>query len=127
MDLKAAMRRLETAGTEQTEGPCRHGIRPPVFGVSYAELGKLRKEIGVDHSLARALWATGNHDARILTTKVANPERIVAREADGRRARAGSSRRSSRSEASSPTPSATPCCGGSDARSTGVRTVSGTR
>jgi 3-methyladenine DNA glycosylase AlkD len=53
-----------------------------MFGVSYAELGTLQKEIKVDHVLARELWATGNHDARILATRVADPARITARDAD---------------------------------------------
>lgn len=77
------MRRLEQAGTAQNRKVYpRHGVREPMFGVSYAELGRLRKEIKVDHDLARALWATGNHDARILATMVADPERITVKEAD---------------------------------------------
>lgn len=83
MDLKALMRRLEDAGTEQNRKVYpRHGIRPPLFGVPYAELGNLQKEIGVDHDLAGELWATGNHDARLLATRVADPERVSSRGAD---------------------------------------------
>jgi 3-methyladenine DNA glycosylase AlkD len=74
---------LEAAGTEQnrTVYP-RHGVRPPMFGVSYAELSKLQKRIGVDHELARELWETGNHDARILATKIADPGAVTVRLAD---------------------------------------------
>jgi 3-methyladenine DNA glycosylase AlkD len=83
MDLATAMRRLEAAGTEQNRKVYpRHGIGPPLFGVSYAELGKLRKETGVADGLARELWATGNHDARILATMVADPAALSARDAD---------------------------------------------
>ena len=83
MDLATAMERLEAAGTEQnrTVFP-RHGVTEPMFGVSYADLGRLQKEIKVDHALARELWATGNHDARILATKVADPSAMTAKEAD---------------------------------------------
>lgn len=76
MDVSEAMARLEAAGTEQNRKLYpRHGIRPPLFGVSYSDLGKLRKAIKRDHALAVALWATGNHDARILATMVADPQR----------------------------------------------------
>ena len=44
-----------------------------MFGVSYAVLKTLVKRIGVDHELARALWGTGNFDARNLAIKVADP------------------------------------------------------
>jgi 3-methyladenine DNA glycosylase AlkD len=74
MDVSEALARLEAAGTEQNRKVYqRHGVRPPLFGVSYAELGKLRKAIKVDHALAVALWASGNHDARILATMVDDP------------------------------------------------------
>ncbi|MGH9223664.1 MAG: DNA alkylation repair protein [Acidimicrobiales bacterium] len=53
-----------------------------MFGVSYASHAGLKKRLGTDHELARALWATGNHDARVLATKVADPARLTAREAD---------------------------------------------
>jgi 3-methyladenine DNA glycosylase AlkD len=83
MDVTTAMRRLEASGTAQNRKVYpRHGIKEPLFGVSYADLGTLQKEIKVDHDLARALWATGNHDARILATRVADPARITVAEAD---------------------------------------------
>jgi 3-methyladenine DNA glycosylase AlkD len=48
------------------------------YGVSYASLGKLKKRLKVDHALALALWASGNHDARVLATMVADPQRADA-------------------------------------------------
>ena len=60
----------------------RHGVRAACYGVSYAELGKLRKRIGTDHELALALWKSGNHDAGVLATMVADPERMDARTLD---------------------------------------------
>ncbi len=74
MDLSETMARLEACGTEQNRKIyLRHGARAPLFGVSYAELGKLTKQIKRDHALAVALWETGNHDARILATMIADP------------------------------------------------------
>ncbi|HWQ16136.1 MAG TPA: DNA alkylation repair protein [Roseiflexaceae bacterium] len=75
--LDEVMRQLEEQGTEQNRKIYRrHGVPEPMFGVSYAALGALRKQIKTDHELARGLWATGNHDARILATMVADPRRV---------------------------------------------------
>lgn len=77
------MAALEAAGTEQNRKVYpRHGVRPPLFGVSYADLRRISKATGVDHDLATALWATGNHDARVLATRVADPARLTIRQAD---------------------------------------------
>ena len=48
------------------------------IGVSYAELGKLKKKIKIDHDLALKLWASGNHDARILALMIADPQQADA-------------------------------------------------
>src|SRR5262245_60766575 len=57
----------------------RLGVAGPVFGVSYANLGRVARALGVDHDLARDLWASGNHDARVLATLIADPARLTAR------------------------------------------------
>ena len=44
-----------------------------MFGVSYAHLNALRKNIKQDHAAALALWRSGNHDARVLATMIADP------------------------------------------------------
>jgi 3-methyladenine DNA glycosylase AlkD len=68
---------LEALGTEQARKTYkRHGIEGDVFGVSYANLEILRKKIKVDHDLAQKLWASGNHDARILATMFADTVQI---------------------------------------------------
>jgi 3-methyladenine DNA glycosylase AlkD len=68
------MEQLEALGTEQTRKTYRrHGATGEVFGVLYSELRKLQKRCGTDQQLADALWATGNHDARVLATLVAEP------------------------------------------------------
>jgi 3-methyladenine DNA glycosylase AlkD len=75
--LEETMRELEKAGSAQTRKTyARHGAQEPMFGVSFATLASMVKRIGVDHDLARALWETGNYDARNLAFKVADPARI---------------------------------------------------
>jgi len=77
MTLTETMSELEKAGSAQTRKTyTRHGAVGPMFGVSFAALKTLVKRIGVDHELALELWDTGNHDARTLALKVADPARI---------------------------------------------------
>ena len=74
MTVNEVMAELEAFGAEQTRKTYqRHGVSGEMFGVSYAHLGKLQKRIKVDHALALGLWATGNHDARVLATMIADP------------------------------------------------------
>ena len=73
-DLNSVMAQLEAAGTAQNRKVyARHGAAEPMFGVSYAELGRIAKPIKTDHGLARQLWGSGNHDARVLALRVADP------------------------------------------------------
>lgn len=81
--LDSVMAELRSAGSEQTRKTyARHGITGDVFGVSYATLGKLTKAIKRDHALALDLWKTGNHDARILATMIADPAQMKPAELD---------------------------------------------
>ena len=74
---------LEAAGTEQNRKIySRHGVTSAMYGVSFAELRKLAKQIGTDHDLAVALWQTENHDARMLATLVADPAAMTRRDLD---------------------------------------------
>lgn len=82
-DFDATMRALERAGTAQARKIyLRHGAQEPMFGVSFATLKAMVKKIGVDHALARKLWDSGNHDARILAIKVADPAAVSGAELD---------------------------------------------
>ncbi len=77
MTKTEVMEELRANGTAQTRKVYRqHGIRGESFGVSYAALGKLKKRIKIDQSLAEQLWATGNNDARALATMIADPGEI---------------------------------------------------
>lgn len=79
MTTKAVMKELETAGTAQNRKVyARHGVSAPLFGVSFANLKALAKKIKRDQALAEGLWATGNHDARVLATMIADPESLTA-------------------------------------------------
>jgi 3-methyladenine DNA glycosylase AlkD len=74
------MKTLTKLGTAQNRKVYRrHGVRKKMFGVSYANQNVLRKKIGQDHDLACSLWATGNHDAMVLATMIADPERADSR------------------------------------------------
>lgn len=90
MDAGAALGALEKAGTEQNRKTYRrHGYPEPMFGVSFATLRGLTKQIGRDQELAETLWASGNTDARILAAMVADPEALTRDVADQWIAEAG--------------------------------------
>ena len=83
MTYREVMTALKSAGTAQNRKIYqRHGAREPLYGVSYAELGRLQRRIGADQRLAEQLWRSGNHDARVLATQIADPEVIRVRVCD---------------------------------------------
>lgn len=83
MTLAQALRQLHAAGTAQNRKIyARHGVKGEMYGVSFAALKKLAKTAGSDMDLARRLWATTNHDARVLATMVADPGAFTSRELD---------------------------------------------
>jgi 3-methyladenine DNA glycosylase AlkD len=79
MTIQQAVAELQNLGTEQNRKVYRrHGVEGKLYGVSFANLRKLTKEIKTDHELARRLWASGNHDARVLATMIADPAETSA-------------------------------------------------
>jgi 3-methyladenine DNA glycosylase AlkD len=77
MDLKTALKELEKCGTMQNRKVYRrHGVSGEQYGVSFANLNVMKRKIRKDHDLALELWETGNHDARILATMIADAERM---------------------------------------------------
>lgn len=77
MNKTEALKRLEAYGTAQNRKLyARHGITGKLFGVSYANLKILKKEIKTDQKLAEKLWASGNHDAKTLATMIADPSQF---------------------------------------------------
>lgn len=84
MSESAVMHELEMLGSEQTRKTYRrHGATEPLFGVSFANLEKLKKKLKVDQDLAQKLWATGNQDARILAMMIADPQLCTAELVEG--------------------------------------------
>lgn len=74
---------LESLGTAQNRKVyARHGVGEAMYGVSFGNLRKLAKRLKPDTELARRLWASGNHDARVLATMIADPGEMGSRELD---------------------------------------------
>ncbi|HEX6315944.1 MAG TPA: DNA alkylation repair protein, partial [Gemmatimonadaceae bacterium] len=73
---------LERRGTKANrDGMARYGIvAKKAFGVSMGTMQSLAKELGHDHDLARALWKTGWHEARMLAAMVGEPDRVTPAE-----------------------------------------------
>ncbi|MGE4003913.1 MAG: DNA alkylation repair protein [Planctomycetaceae bacterium] len=89
MTLQQTMSALRTMGTAQNRKVyARHGAGAGagagenLFGVSFANLRSLARQIGVDHALAEQLWETGNSDARALATMIADPQQFTASSAE---------------------------------------------
>lgn len=83
MSLEEVMSELEAMGTEQNRKTyARHGASAPMFGVSFANQYALQKKIKCDHALALALWDTGNMDACVLATLIADPAQLTRQVAD---------------------------------------------
>jgi 3-methyladenine DNA glycosylase AlkD len=78
MTAQEILRRLKALGDPATvAGMPRFGIPPKnALGVSIPELRRLAREIGTDHALAAALWATGLLEARILASLVDDPRHV---------------------------------------------------
>src|SRR5438445_753501 len=75
MTATEILNELEKNGSEQTRKTyARHGVTGKQFGVSYAVLKPLAKKIETDHALAKQLWDSGVHDARILALTIADPD-----------------------------------------------------
>lgn len=83
MNYLEVMRKLKALGTEQNRKIYkRHGAGEKLFGVSFANLNKLKKQIKTDHVLASKLWATRNADAQTLATLIADPAKMSKSDLD---------------------------------------------
>lgn len=52
------------------------------FGIGLTRLRKLAKTVGRDHELARSLWETGNHDAKVVALLIDEPQRLTRTQAE---------------------------------------------
>jgi 3-methyladenine DNA glycosylase AlkD len=53
-----------------------------MWGIPVPDIRQIAKRLGTDHGLARQLWETGVHEARILATLIADPSAMPGREMD---------------------------------------------
>jgi len=66
------------ADPDAARGMARFGITGgTVYGISVTRLRALARRIGRDHALARRLWASGVHEARILASLVDDPALVT--------------------------------------------------
>jgi 3-methyladenine DNA glycosylase AlkD len=71
----------EHANPDNVAGMARFGINASnTLGVPIPALRKLARQIGKDHALAGALWASGVHEARILASLVDDPRQVTERQ-----------------------------------------------
>lgn len=72
--LQSAINALKTVATDEAAASlASQGVQPPLIGVPPGDLARLARSIGVNRQLAAELWASGIHDARVLSTLVSDP------------------------------------------------------
>jgi 3-methyladenine DNA glycosylase AlkD len=83
-EVEAALSWLDRKSTKtDRDNLARFGITArKAYGVSVANIQKLAKELGRDHELASALWATGWYEARMLSSFVDEPLRVTPAQMD---------------------------------------------
>jgi 3-methyladenine DNA glycosylase AlkD len=71
--------RLRELGDPQAAAGMSHfGINPEsALGIKIPVLRGMAKELGKDHELALALWASGVHEARILASMIDDPKLVT--------------------------------------------------
>jgi 3-methyladenine DNA glycosylase AlkD len=79
MQYNEIIQRLKSlSDPEAVKGMSRFGINPEnTYGVSIPNLRRIAKEAGKDHALARELWASGIHEAKILASMVDEPKAVT--------------------------------------------------
>jgi len=77
--VSAVLEQLKSmANPDNVAGMARFGINPrQTLGISIYDLRKIAKKIGVDHNLALVLWDSGYHEARILASYIADPQKVT--------------------------------------------------
>ena len=82
MQPEEVLRRLKhISRPEVLASMASFGIRAEkAYGVTVPLIRKMAKELGKNHMLALRLWDTGVHEARILATMLAEPEKMTERQ-----------------------------------------------
>jgi len=66
------------ANPESVKGMASYGINPNnTLGISMPRLRAIAKRLGKDHQVAKRLWASGIHEARILAALIDEPEKVT--------------------------------------------------
>ncbi|MDC0707952.1 DNA alkylation repair protein [Stigmatella sp. ncwal1] len=82
MTLSQVMKELEVHGDPKVrERYVRDGAGDNVFGVLMGKIRALAGALGQNHALGLELWATGNHEARILSCMLLDPSALTEKEA----------------------------------------------
>lgn len=82
MQYKEVVKKLKLlSNPKDKEGMARFGINPEyALGVRIPVLRDIAKKIGKDHKLAKQLWDSGIHEARLLAGFLADPEKITEKQ-----------------------------------------------
>lgn len=83
-EVAAILAELRVLGSEANRaGMARFGINADhAYGVSMTAMRPLERRLRGNHALARALWASGVHEARILAALIADPTQATPAEMD---------------------------------------------
>jgi 3-methyladenine DNA glycosylase AlkD len=77
MKTAAILRELKSMGTAQNRKIyANHGVDTEMFGVSYGNLAKLKRMVRVDHEASLKLWDSGNNDAMVFATMIADTDQL---------------------------------------------------
>lgn len=79
-EVQSVLATLKRMGNPRcrSEMETRYGIvTKDAFGIRMNEMQRVAKQLGRNHALALALWATGNYEARTVAAFVAEPERVT--------------------------------------------------
>ena len=81
-DARRILGELRRLGEKRNiQGMARFGIvAKDVYGVAKPKIAELARKIGRNHALGLELWATGNHDARILAGMVAQRNLVTGKQ-----------------------------------------------
>lgn len=84
MTAEEIVRELRALGSAaNVAGMARFGIASTnTLGVSVPALRAIARRAGRDHALARALWATGIHEARLVAAMVEEPGKVTPAQMD---------------------------------------------
>ncbi|HWZ36173.1 MAG TPA: DNA alkylation repair protein [Mucilaginibacter sp.] len=77
MTVPEVLTKLEGLGDAKVRAQnTKRGAHENQFGVKLGDVRKVTAAIGTDNELAKALWETGNIDARFVAILIANPKTL---------------------------------------------------